>query len=1387
MRADFTVIGHDRSGAAWQSVMRNSRRAATEVGVSGRMVERTTGRMQSSLGRMMRFMGQQLSGTVRSFFYGLRMGVVGAGVAVSAFVATSLKSFRDFDKKLRETTSLIAGSGAGGLKNSFKEAQKAYKDFYSFLLRTAPQMRRTPQDLAGGLYELVQAGLRPTAAKQLLRPAAMGATAGGSEVAPSARVMVQIMNALKMGTTKKGAGGQAQKVMDQIFQAINLGVGVDFPTLSTGIGKFIGSAGVAFKGGRGKAGDNTLKQLMATYIFSTQQGARTQDVGVGIQDVIKTIANPSAKGKAFAKQIGLGGLGSQFLEQHGFVGSLTTIIQKMKDAGYTGARLNDAIGKLFGDVRGRRIVSYATNLDMVKAAMDAMGQSTGATKRAFDEQGKSLDASIQTFKAYWETLKIGLGSSIQPYVRKGADVITNLLTSTGATGRGQDLLNNEAGWSASHRARYRKSLSPQDQVLEGRARSFNQAGLGGKIKQLGSQALDSLQAWWRNPATQARFNSAMHAVINRSFTMAGQAIRSMPSIYTFGRKIAAEILRGAVDGLKGSVSGVLGSVSGGLLGGGGGGGGSLLPGPQNGYQAAAGGLLGMMAIRGTRGRGALMGGAGLMAGGMMAGLPAPLAALLGVAGTGASMISNRRSKAGAAGTEGTDIMKMTASTVYVTGTNVYNRGGGGGAGGVPSYAATQGPRPLKPGYTSTPKGYRNPTGQYVNISEALGAHPVAGGGGGGGGGLLGQFDSMILSEKETKNVESRLDRIKNKYTNVKKTMASTRVGRVAGSKGGRLGALGAVGAGASMLGAGGGDMQTLLLQGLLGGVGAASFMLGPEVGIPAMLGAGALSAYLGRGNGPRDPGKGVMDVINTAQGYHKKGGNIVVGSGGKFGKGIGDMNMFNILSPSTAQIKDKNRVKLYGLELDAAMKTPWDQEGKMAAHIENALKWAGSSEAGMGGAQAVYQGWMDWSIGREAYMKSLEATGSTALSGRTADQKRIGAGFHGKGTPKAFTSVFGTGTYDPRGGTGRPAPGHQDAVGRIVNMGKKGKRKGIPAIWDAGLDLMNAPAVGKALKKAGSDPIAGTGDSFMTGLDLGMNEAKRQAKPKLTSLMEAYTTNAIALAGGGSTSGPSAGPPPSPGTTSGFNNARDISSRGLSGAEDSAFGPAMMTAGGAMADKVSETIATSVAKKQMTGPVGNAQKGLRWLYQQVGKPYIWGGGHPPGLNLPGYDCSGLASSALMAMGSSLAGTTYSMIGNTAPGAGLVQLGFNPATNPHHMGIRVMGKWFEAAHTGAPIRGPNDARSSWPYVGTPKFHKGGVFRSNMTQGDEGPAILRDGELVVRPTTDGGLQAVPMNGGGLQVNGPLIGVAHVRHDGDIHRIAQELVDLLEKKKQNSGHTT
>jgi cell wall-associated NlpC family hydrolase len=82
---------------------------------------------------------------------------------------------------------------------------------------------------------------------------------------------------------------------------------------------------------------------------------------------------------------------------------------------------------------------------------------------------------------------------------------------------------------------------------------------------------------------------------------------------------------------------------------------------------------------------------------------------------------------------------------------------------------------------------------------------------------------------------------------------------------------------------------------------------------------------------------------------------------------------------------------------------------------------------------------------------------------------------------------------------------------------------------------------------------------------------------------------------------------------------------------------------------------------------GNARTALDFAYDQIGKPYVWGGTGPNG-----YDCSGLTQAAWAAAGVSLPRTTYDQVNagtrvsweNMQPG----DLLFFYGSNPGHVGM-----------------------------------------------------------------------------------------------------------------------
>lgn len=146
---------------------------------------------------------------------------------------------------------------------------------------------------------------------------------------------------------------------------------------------------------------------------------------------------------------------------------------------------------------------------------------------------------------------------------------------------------------------------------------------------------------------------------------------------------------------------------------------------------------------------------------------------------------------------------------------------------------------------------------------------------------------------------------------------------------------------------------------------------------------------------------------------------------------------------------------------------------------------------------------------------------------------------------------------------------------------------------------------------------------------------------------------------------------------------------------------------------------------------------FNWAMSQMGKPYVWGGGHGSwNYNLNGYDCSGFASHAAKKAGSSIPspGTTMSLYPGSRAGQGPFAWGFRGMSSNNarvqHMGARILGEWFQFGNPGR--SGGSD--SQWESLRVPPgleaFANGGIVPGR--RGQAVPILAHAGERVVPAT-------------------------------------------------------
>ena len=147
--------------------------------------------------------------------------------------------------------------------------------------------------------------------------------------------------------------------------------------------------------------------------------------------------------------------------------------------------------------------------------------------------------------------------------------------------------------------------------------------------------------------------------------------------------------------------------------------------------------------------------------------------------------------------------------------------------------------------------------------------------------------------------------------------------------------------------------------------------------------------------------------------------------------------------------------------------------------------------------------------------------------------------------------------------------------------------------------------------------------------------------------------------------------------------------------------------------------------------LGSILAAQQWAQAQMGKGYVWGGGHGGwNFNLPGYDCSGFSSHAAKKAGSTLGapGTTMSLINGQVASRrepmyfGLRGMGGGP--REQHMGTKILGTWYQfgdPGHTGG-------TDGQWSHFrmppGLPAYRLGAPYVPAT-----GPAVLHAGEAVL----------------------------------------------------------
>lgn len=669
-RAEAILTARWQGGAAMAAASRSMRHFSQQAAFSSRVIDSFGRNATRAIRGVAGFIHRQATNVFRSFFFGIRIWAIAAGAAVSAFVGKSIKAFVDFDKKLRETTGLVrAGelsrslTGAarpgspGGTRITSREMKMAqargkaaadaeYKAYRNAIIAMSSQVRRTPAELASGVYEVAQAGFtspstRP-AGMSILRAGAMGASAGGGQTNQAVRSLITIANSLRLGRRNKRTGfaqgakalagkgrGSPLGIMDMIFQAISAGIGVEFGDLNRSLGTVVGPAG-AFMNRKQQPGrgQNILTEIMGSMIVGTQAGMAPNKIAIGYTNMLQKIMKPSTQAKKLYESMGIKpgeGLlkGLLFGEGKG-TSAIERIKAGLEKIGRGGSKMNESLSVLFGDVRGLRLLTtMVQQYDRLPAALALVRNAAGSTKAAFDEQGKSLQGQIDKFKTLWETLKIGLGAGAMPIASKAINWASGYVDKiTGGALGAERYAEYQARPKGETRKEFLGRLKPRGRAAFKRAEAFNNLGPGGQFKRIGGMIWDDLSTWAQRPETAQQFQDIMWGAVDKGMELLRTGAAKMPSAYQVG----LDLMKGVEQGIRERLSSIdLKSALKNAVTGGGDTGSFM--GSKDPWDRANAAAVGLVAARGISSR---IKGGGLLARGMRGGVFAGAGALAGV-------------------------------------------------------------------------------------------------------------------------------------------------------------------------------------------------------------------------------------------------------------------------------------------------------------------------------------------------------------------------------------------------------------------------------------------------------------------------------------------------------------------------------------------------------------------------------------------------------------------------------------------------------------------------------------------------------------------------------------------------------------------------------------
>lgn len=306
-----------------------------------------------------------------------------AGLGAAAGIAASVREAHLFARRMAEVNTMMGSADIEGFTHKVQEL--------------SAELGLTKDELAGGLYQTLSAGIPEKNAIEFLTISAKAAVAGVTEVDTAVDALTTVINSYKFEAS------DAQQVSDVLFQTVKLGK-TTFSELAESLAKvtpIAAASGVRFE------------DVASAFGTLTKQGVRTAMASTQIRAAI--LATNEVLGDGWTKSMRL---------KDGFAAVA-------KQAGGSNTKLRELVGR----VEALNGILGLTGSNAKGAAQDLakFAGSGGSAQKAFVTMDKvrEWEKAWQSFRSVMTSFGMAIKNSVAPHIRELAGWLKGIAESRG--------------------------------------------------------------------------------------------------------------------------------------------------------------------------------------------------------------------------------------------------------------------------------------------------------------------------------------------------------------------------------------------------------------------------------------------------------------------------------------------------------------------------------------------------------------------------------------------------------------------------------------------------------------------------------------------------------------------------------------------------------------------------------------------------------------------------------------------------------------------------------------------------------------------------------------------------------------------------------------------